>query len=316
MILAWIMLIVGLVLLIKGADWFVDGASGLAGKMGIPPLVIGLTIVAFGTSAPEAAVSIASSIKGVNGIAVGNVVGSNLFNLLGVVGVCALIRPNKIDKSIIQKDFPFNILATIVIILMMMDNILGDSQTSVISRSDGFVILAFFAVFMYYTIAGAIKDKDSIEKKEVKKPYYMLILMLIVGIAAVVAGGQSVVNGASSVARAFGVSENLIGLTIVAVGTSLPELVTSIVAIRKGEDNIAIGNVVGSNIFNLLFIIGLGAGINAIETEPAMLIDAVALLLISVLFYINIAYKKIVTRNVGIVMILVYVAYISYAVIR
>lgn len=310
------MLILGMVLLIKGADWFVDGASGLAGKMGISPLVIGLTIVAFGTSAPEAAVSITSSIKGSNGISLGNVIGSNLFNLLGVVGICSVIRPSKIDRSIIKKDFPFSILAAAVLMFTMMDKLTGDLSAAVISRSDGFVLLAFFAVFMYYTVSGAVSEKKEAESSGAQKPYYMLIIMLVIGIAAIITGGQAVVKGASSIARALGVSEALIGLTIVAVGTSLPELVTSVVAIRKGEDNIAIGNVVGSNIFNILFIAGMGAGISAIEVDSAMIIDAAALLAVSLLFYLDIVWKKEVSRPAGAVMVLAYAAYMVYAAVR
>ena len=316
MLIAWIMLILGLVLLIKGADWFVDGAAGLAGKMGISPLVIGLTIVAFGTSAPEAAVSIASSIKGSGGITIGNVVGSNLFNLLCVVGIGSIMRPSKIEGSIMKKDFPFSMLATLVLAFTMMDKVFKDSSTAIISRSDGFILLAFFVVFMYYTVSGAISQKNTVEKKEEQKPYYLLIIMLVIGIAAVICGGQAVVNGASSIARAFGVSETLIGLTIVAVGTSLPELVTSVTAIRKGEDSIAIGNVVGSNIFNILFIVGIGAGIRAVNVDSMMIIDVLSLLGINLLFYLSVIRKKIVTRYMGIIMVAVYAAYMVYAAIR
>lgn len=316
MFLAWVMLIIGLVLLVKGADWFVDGASGLAGKMGISPLVIGLTIVAFGTSAPEAAVSITSSVRGSNGIAIGNIVGSNLFNLLVVVGAGALMRPCKVDNSIIKKDFPFSILATAVLIFAMLDKALGDLPEMMISRSDGLIILAFFAVFMYYTIASALGARAQDENSGETAPLWKLIIMLIIGITAVIAGGQAVVNGASEIAREFGVGESLIGLTIVAVGTSLPELVTSVVAIRKGEDNIAIGNVVGSNIFNLLFIVGMGAGISAIEIDGAMLCDAITLVAVNLLFYAYIARKKSVSRPAGAVMIAAYAAYMIYAVMR
>lgn len=316
MLIAWLMLIIGLALLVKGADWFVDSASGLAARMGVSPLVIGLTIVAFGTSAPEAAVSITSSIQGSNGIAVGNIVGSNLFNLLVVVGASALIRPCKVDNAIIKKDFPFSILATVVLIFTMLDRFLGDSPVMVISRCDGMIILAFFVVFMYYTVASAISEKSQPAEDADKKPLWLLTVMAVIGITSIVLGGQSVVRGASDVARAFGVSEDLIGLTIVAVGTSLPELVTSIVAVRKGEDNIAIGNVVGSNIFNLLFIVGMGAGISAISVNGAMLTDALALLAVNLLFYAYIARKRAVSRNAGVLMIAVYAAYMIFAVTR
>lgn len=314
-VLPWVVLIVGLVLLIKGADWFVDGASGLAKRMGVSPLVIGLTIVAFGTSAPEAAVSITSALKGSGGIALGNVVGSNLFNLLVVVGGCALFRPAQIDKSIIKKDFPYSILATIVLLCGMFDAIMGDGA-AMVSRSDGLMVLAFFLIFMYYTVTSAIGEKQEDSENEEKVALPKLIIMLVIGLAAIIGGGQMVVNGASDVARAFGVSETLIGLTIVAIGTSLPELVTSIVATRKGEDNIAIGNVVGSNIFNILFIVGIGSAIRSIAVDSVIITDTFILLAISTAFYAYVARKKSVSRNAGIVMVITYIAYMLYAILR
>lgn len=315
-IVPWIVLVVGLVLLIKGADWFVEGASGVATKFGVPSLVIGLTIVAFGTSAPEAAVSISSALKGSSGIALGNVVGSNLFNLLAVVGVCSVMRPTVIDKSIIKKDFPYNLLATVVLALTMLDSFFGDLASPVISRTDGLIIIAFFAIFMYYTISAGLSEKAEVDEE--KKIYSIpkLIVLLVVGIAAIVIGGQAVVNGASDIARAFGVSETLIGLTIVAVGTSLPELVTSVVAIRKGEDDIAIGNVIGSNVFNVLFIIGIAAAIKSIPVDAMLITDILMLLAISLVFYFSVLKKRTVNRAGGILMVLVYVLYMVYAVVR
>ncbi len=315
-IMPWIVLVVGLVLLIKGADWFVEGASGVAAKFGVPSLVIGLTIVAFGTSAPEAAVSISSALKGSSGIALGNVVGSNLFNLLAVVGVCSVMRPTVIDKSIIKKDFPYNLLATVVLAITMIDTFFGDLPVNVISRTDGLIIIAFFAIFMYYTISAGLSEKAEVDEE--KKIYSIpkLIMLLVVGIAAIVIGGQAVVNGASDIARAFGVSETLIGLTIVAVGTSLPELVTSVVAIRKGEDDIAIGNVIGSNVFNVLFIIGIAAAIKSIPVDAMLITDILMLLAISLVFYFSILKRRKVNRAGGIVMVIAYVLYMAYAVIR
>lgn len=315
-IMPWIVLVVGLVLLIKGADWFVEGASGVAAKFGVPSLVIGLTIVAFGTSAPEAAVSISSALKGSSGIALGNVVGSNLFNLLAVVGVCSVMRPTVIDKSIIKKDFPYNLLATVVLAITMIDAFFGDLPVNVISRTDGLIIIAFFVIFMYYTISAGLSGKAEADKE--KKIYSIpkLIVLLVVGIAAIVIGGQAVVNGASDIARSFGVNETLIGLTIVAVGTSLPEFVTSVVAIRKGEDDIAIGNVVGSNVFNILFIIGIAGAIKSIPVDAALITDILMLLAISLIFYFSVLKKRTVNRAGGIAMVLAYVLYMAYAVIR
>ncbi len=316
-LMSWLILAVGMVLLIKGADWFVDGASGLATKLGVPTLVIGLTIVAFGTSAPEAAVSISSSLKGSGGIALGNVVGSNLFNLLVVVGASAIFRPVIINKSIMKKDYPYSLLATVVLMFTMADSIFGDLENPIVSRTDGFVILAFFAIFMFYTVTSAIGDNSSNAKKEEeKKPLYKLLPMLILGLAAIVIGGQAVVNGASDIARAMGVSETLIGLTIVAVGTSLPELVTSVVATRKGEDDIAMGNVIGSNIFNILFIVGIGAAIEPMAVDMAILADCVLLLAISLAFYAFVFKNARVNKTGGIAMIAIYVLYVVYAIIR
>ncbi len=316
-LVSWIVLAVGMVLLIKGADWFVDGASGLATKLGVPTLVIGLTIVAFGTSAPEAAVSISSALSGSSGIALGNVVGSNMFNLFVVVGASALFRPVIINRSILKKDYPYSLLATIVLFATMLDNILGDDTIAAVSKSDGLVILAFFTIFMYYTVTSAFSDNNekSDENKAVK-PLYKLIFMLLIGLAAIVIGGQAVVRGASEIARAMGVSETLIGLTIVAVGTSLPELVTSIVATRKGEDDIAMGNVIGSNIFNILFIIGIGAVIKPMPVDTAIITDTMLLFVISTIFYGSVFKKARVNRAGGIVMLAVYVLYVLYAIIR
>lgn len=315
-ILPWIVLAAGLVLLIKGADWFVDGASGVAAKFGVPSLVIGLTIVAFGTSAPEAAVSVSSALKGSSGISLGNVVGSNLFNLLMVVGFCSIIRPTVIDKSIMKKDYPYSLLATIVLALAMLDKFFGDMPDNVITRTDGFIILAFFSIFMYYTISSGLGAKEEVEEKKETKSLVKLLVLLGVGIAAIVIGGKAVVEGASDIARSFGVSETLIGLTIVAVGTSLPEFVTSVVAIRKGEDDIAIGNVVGSNVFNILFIVGIAAAIKSITVDPTLITDIFMLLGISVVFYLAVLKKRTVNRAGGMVMVATYVAYMIYAIVR
>lgn len=316
-IIPWIMLVVGLILLIKGADWFVEGASGLAKKLGVPTLVIGLTIVAFGTSAPEAAVSISSAIKGSSGIALGNVVGSNLFNLLVVIGVGSILRPTRIDRGIIKKDFPYNLLATIVLGLTMLDTVFGDLDAPVISRTDGLIIIAFFLIFMYYTINSGLSGQAPVEEeKKSVQPLWKLILMLVLGLAAIIIGGQATVDGASDIARAFGVSETLIGLTIVAVGTSLPELVTSLVAIRKGEDDIAVGNVVGSNVFNILFIIGIAAAIKSIAVDVELIYDICILFAVSVIFYLSVAKKKIIGRTGGIIMVLAYAVYMVYAIMR
>lgn len=266
MILAFILLAVGFLLLVKGADVFVDGSAGIARYLKIPPIVIGLTIVAFGTSAPEAAVSIIAGIKGSNDMAVGNVIGSNMFNLLGVLGISALIKPVNVDVQIVKKEFPFMLAATAVFVLSAFDAALGGGTENIISRNEAFILLILMAIFLYSVITFALssrKENSLQESNDSGKTQSLpkCILLTVCGLAGIILGGQLVVDNASSIAIHFGMSETLTGLTIVAVGTSLPELVTSIAAARKGESDIAIGNVVGSNVFNILFVLAASAAI-------------------------------------------------------
>jgi len=280
-----LMLIGGIVLLIKGSDWFVDGASDIAKALRIPSLVIGLTIVAFGTSAPEAAVSISASLTGVGEVAIGNVVGSNIFNLLMVVGISSCIRKIYVEKSVIVRDYPFNILITVVMLVMGLDVVLDNGAANVLSRIDGIVLLCFFAVFMYYTVAGALNDRQDMTEEAPERKMLLSITFLIVGIICVVAGGKLTVDGASGIARFFNVSENMIALTIIAIGTSLPELVTSVTALRKGEADIAIGNVIGSNLFNILFIAGMSALIRPVAVRGDSVADALILSVVNLIVY-------------------------------
>ena len=319
MILSFALLIAGFILLVKGADFFVDGSSSIAKLLKIPSIVIGLTIVAFGTSAPEAAVSIIAGIQKSNDIAVGNVIGSNMFNLLVVLGVSAAIKPVHIKEQIIKKDYPFMLIASALLSIMSYDVLLGGSE-NMISRGDALILLIFMGIFLYSVISSALRSrKENIAGGEDDIPSYGIgksLLFTIGGLAGIIIGGQFVVDSASDIAIRFGMSQTLVGLTIVAVGTSLPELVTSVVAARKGESDIAIGNVVGSNIFNILFVLAASAVISPMNINAQCLFDLLVLMAVTVVAYIFCATKKSVNRIEGIVLVLLYAAYLTYAIVR
>lgn len=315
-------LIVGFVLLVKGADFFVEGASSIAKRMHIPTIVIGLTIVAFGTSAPELAVSLSAAIKGSNDIAIGNVVGSNIFNLLVVIGVSAMISPLTVKRSMIKKDYPLSIFAAVLLEVLCLDSVLFHAKETTLGRMDGVSLLVCFVFFMYITVREGLRGRKDAKKEhedEVENmsfPIGKSIVLLVVGLAGIVFGGDLSVEGAKEIARAFGLSEALIGLTIVAIGTSLPELVTSIVAAKKGESDIALGNVVGSNLFNIFFILGCSATILPMHVSGTYIYDIGLLIIVSVLAFIPIAKSKKVGRVMGGVMTLAYVAYTVYLIMR
>lgn len=328
MLVAWIRLIIGFLFLVKGADYFVEGASNVAKKLRIPAFVIGLTVVAFGTSAPELAVSITAALKGSNDIAIGNVVGSNIFNLLVVLGSSAAICPLVVQKSMIKKDYPISIGAAILLLVLSLDTFFG-GKSAMIGRADGAILLAAFCVFMYLTIAQAMKERHSslanesqqeleTEKAEenIIRPIWLSLVLFAIGLIGVILGADISVTGAKEIARGFGLSEAMIGLTIVAFGTSLPELVTSIVAARRGESEIAIGNVIGSNIFNALLILGVSGVICPMQMSSSYLCDIAILIGVSVLAYLPIAKTKRVGRGLGIGMILTYIAYTVYLFVR
>lgn len=321
MIASVFFLILGFLLLVKGADWFVDGASSIAKRLRIPSLIIGLTIVAFGTSAPELAVSVTAALKGSNDIALGNVVGSNIFNLLVVIGVSAMICPLAVEKSMIKKDYPLSIGATLLLGLLVMDQFLGKKDAMSLSRLDGIILLAGFALFMYLTIReGLAKRKEQLQSQEEEIPVkYSLpvsILLSVAGLLGIIFGGDMTVNSAKEIARAFGLSEALIGLTIVAIGTSLPELVTSVVASKKGESDIALGNAVGSNLFNILFILGVSSTILPMSVSPTYLYDIGFLLVVSLLVFIPVAAKQKISRGTGAAMTGAYILYTIYLIMR
>lgn len=315
--LSFVMLVIGFVLLVWGADKFVEGASALARKMGVSPLLVGLTIVAFGTSMPELAVSVTAALRGANEIAVGNVVGSNMFNLLVVAGLSAVICPLVMDKMLLRRDWPLSIFAAVLLLVAI-------APDHVIARWEGAVLLVIFAVILSRQIKAALNDRAQLaaaeaeaaeEAAEMTKSPVMIWVNIVLGLACIVLGGQLAVNGATGIARMFGLSETLIGLTIVAIGTSLPELVTSIVAAHKGQNEIAMGNVIGSNLFNILLILGVSAVITPIPVQAMSIIDCLFLIAISVVFYLP-ARKGKLGRLPGAVMAAMYVAYTAYLIMR
>ncbi len=303
----YVWLIVGFVFLIKGADLFVEGSSSIAKLLKVPSVVIGLTIVALGTSAPEAAVSITAGIAGSNELAISNVIGSNTFNILMVVGICAIIKEFNVDLDILKRDFPINIGLTVLLGIFLMD--MG------VSRLEGTILFVLLVIYIGFMIISARKSRKDGEEIKAMSPIKS-ILAVIVGIAAIVFGGDLVVDNASLIAASFGLSQTLIGLTIVAIGTSLPELVTSIVAAGKGESGLALGNVVGSNLFNIMFILGMSSAISPIAVAKESIVDVVILLVFTVMVYLFCKSEKKVTRSEGAVCVLAYAAYTAYIILR
>lgn len=323
MVLNIILLVAGFVALVKGADLFVDGSSSIAAIFKVPSVIIGLTIVALGTSAPELAVSTSAALKGSNEIALSNVVGSNIFNLLMVLGVCAVIKPLPITKVIKKRDFPLSIVVTAALFGVLALQMIGkvdfgavkmSDNVSEVSRIIGISLLVLFIIYIVILIISAIKNKTEGEPTKTMSPLKS-ILFIIIGLALIIAGGQFVVNSAKFIAAAFGMSETLIGLTVVAFGTSLPELVTSIVASKKGENELAVGNVVGSNIFNMMFILGISAALHPITVNFACMTDFAILIVASIMVFIF-ALKNKINRVEGIVMILFYIATVVFAAVR
>ena len=312
----YVLLIIGFVLLIKGADFFVEGSASVARKLKVPSFIIGMTIVAMGTSAPECAVSVTASLKNSNALAISNVVGSNIFNLMVVCGVCALMVPLTIEMSTLKREFPFSIL---VGMLLLGLGALGMS----VGHIDGVILLVIFALFLYVMVKDAMKHRkeaaqiEAAEEEEIKiLPMYKCIFYILIGAVAIVGGGDLVVDSATAIAKQFGMSQTLIGLTIVACGTSLPELVTSFVAARKNEVDMALGNVIGSNIFNILLIIGIAATISPIGVTMENIIDLVVMTAMSLLVYVFTFRDQKIGRIQGALMLLVYAGYIVYTVVR
>lgn len=311
-----IQLIVGFILLVKGADYFVDGSSSVAKKLRIPTVVIGLTIVAFGTSAPELATSLSAAMKGVDDIAVGNVVGSNVFNTLIVLGASAAITPITVSKSIIRRDYPLSIFAAVLLAILSLDMLFGGVGME-ISRVDGFILLVFFGLFLSLTVRQGLKDREEDVEDVIQTfPLWKSLLFILIGLGAVIWGSVWAVDGAKVIAAKLGMSDALIGLTVVAFGTSLPELVTSIVAARKGESDIAVGNVVGSNIFNIFLILGASGSVLPLHIQSSYVFDMVILVLITIVTFLPIARKKKIGRGMGVAMVVAYIAYTAYLIVR
>ncbi len=314
-----VLLILGCYFLVKGAGFLVDGASSLAKRLKISELVIGLTVVAFGTSSPELVVNIFATIQGNTDIAIGNILGSNTFNSLFILGISAVVFPLTVTNNTVWKEIPLSFLAAILVIILGNDQLIDKNNFSLLSRIDGLILLSFFIVFMYY-ILGTLKRNDIIVERVVTKQFGLAksLFWIVIGLIGLCIGGKLVVDGAVFIVHKLGVSERLIGLTIVAMGTSLPELATSVVAASKGNANIAVGNIVGSNIFNIFFILGLSSVINPLPFSANFNIDAGITILASFILFISMftGKKYLIDRWEGIFYILFYVVYVIFLINR
>lgn len=304
----YIILIIGFVLLIKGADFFVEGSSSVAKQLRVPSMIIGLTIVAMGTSLPECSVSVTAALAHKNGLAISNAVGSNIFNLMVVCGVCTLFCPLAVQMNTLKKEFPFSIVVAILLLVF-------GYTSMVVGHTEGIIMLVAFAGFLFWMVQSARKARaaasDDDDEYEVL-PMWKCIVFIIGGIVAIKFGGDMVVDGASTIAKNFGMTDTLIGLTIVAFGTSLPELVTSVVAARRNEVDMALGNVIGSNIFNILLVLGVAATISPVTFSIDNIIDIVVLVVMSALVWVFAWTKKKLVRSEGIIMLVLYAAYVVY----
>ncbi len=319
--LTYVLFFIGFVALIKGADLLVDGASSLAGRLGVSALVIGLTIVAFGTSAPELVVNLLASWQGNTDIAIGNVLGSNIVNILLILGISAIFYPLAVQKGTVWKEIPFALLAVVVLAVLANDVAIDGLTASDLSRSDGIVLLSFFIIFLYY-IFGLVKRESSNGGSAVAvEPQFTMLrstVMVLAGVTGLVVGGKWIVDGAVAFATSFGVSEALIGLTIVAIGTSLPEMATSVVAAYKKNVDIAVGNIVGSNIFNVFWILGVSSLIRPLPFDPALTMDlfvtvGATLVLFLALF---VGKRHTIERSQGVLFVILYVSYITFLILR
>lgn len=321
-VMDYILLILGFVLLIKGADYFVDGSSSVAKLLKVPTIIIGLTVVAFGTSMPELSVSVTAAIQGNNDLAVSNVLGSNIFNLLVVLGCCALVNPVQAKWSLLKKEFPFSILITTVLFVLILNfsatKIFSGGGNFMLGRWGGILLLILFAIFLYSTVKQALASRDQIEEDEEYKVMSPVksVIYIVCGLVGIILGGELVVDSACNIAETFGLSQTFIGLTIVALGTSLPELVTSMVAAGKGENDLAVGNVVGSNIFNILLILGVSSTITPIKLDVTAVYDTVLLIVASLIVYVAAISKREIRRNEGALFLMAYLAFFVYILIR
>ncbi len=314
MLLSSVYILIGLVLLIFGADWLVEGASSIAKKLGISALTIGLTIVAFGTSAPELAVNIVSSTSGNTDLALGNILGSNIFNIFMILGVAALIKPIGVQQTSIKVEIPFNLLASLVLIVLANDTFIDNSGSSVISRIDGIIMLLLFSIFMYYNLLTGKSGSDEVAPTIEKRKPWFSVLMIFAGLALLVVGGKLIVTGAVDIATKLGVSQSVIGLTIVAAGTSLPELATSAMAAYRNKPDIAIGNVIGSNVFNVLFILGISSVITPIPVYATANFDLTVNIFASLFLFIFavVGPGRKIDRREGGILVSIFILYTLY----
>lgn len=317
--MTYLLLLIGFVLLIKGADYFVKGASSIATALRISPLLIGLTIVAFGTSSPEATVSMVAAFEGNAGVAIGNVIGSNIFNITFVVGLTAFLYPLRVENETIRKEIPFTLLAGVALLILISDVFLQSISGNFITRSDGLILLLFFAVFLYYIFEVARRDRKK-TRGDTPNPeassWGKNIAFTIVGLAAIIFGGDLVVDGATNIAISLGMSETLVGLTIVAIGTSLPELITSVTAAIKRESEIALGNIVGSNIFNIFFVLGGASVISPLAVDNKIFVDIFLMLLLTVVLLVFSRTNFKIGKFEGIILAVSYILYMMYIIIR
>lgn len=320
-----LLLAVGFAFLVKGADFFVEGSSSIAKKLKVPPIIIGLTIVAMGTSLPETAVSVTASLVQNNELAASNVVGSNIFNLMFVIGVCSILTPIMVQKATVVRDIPLSLGCALVLLVLGISG-LGDKAGMTLGHADGVIFLIVFAGYIFTMVRSAMKARAAGQKVEIEGveecdnmkelSYGKSILFLIVGAAAIAFGGDLTVDTASRIAIELGMSQTLVGLTIVSIGTSLPELVTSVVAARKNEVDMAVGNAVGSNIFNILMVLGISSAISPVALIRENIIDIVLLMVFSVMVWIFAGTRKKIERKEGIIMVVVYLVYCAYIIAR
>lgn len=316
--MTYVLLLIGFALLMKGADLFVDGSSNMARLLRVPPILVGLTIVAFGTSAPEATVSITAALKGSADVSLGNVIGSNIFNITLVVGIAAFLHPLKVENETIKKEIPFTILASAALLILINDVALQGFDENLLTRSDGLIFLLFLSIFIYYIFEVAMKSNKGTNKVEIPDniKWGKSIVFTLIGLAAIIFGGNMVVKNGTEIAYSLGMSETLVGLTIIAIGTSLPEFVTSVTAAWKKETEIALGNIVGSNIFNVLFVLGSASVISPLPVDSKVFIDIAILIFLTVCLLIFSRTKFRIGKTEGLILACGYVLYLIYIILR
>ncbi|MFC4322143.1 calcium/sodium antiporter [Litchfieldia salsa] len=317
--MTYLLLLVGFALLIKGADYFVEGASTIAQTLRVSPMLIGLTIVAFGTSAPEASVSFIAALEGNSDVAIGNVVGSNIFNTTFILGATAIVFPLAVQSDTIRKEIPFALLGAISLLILISDVQLQFSEVNLITRTEGILLLLFFVIFLYYVFEMARNNRNTQEEvptDTINVSWIKNLIFTIGGLAGIVFGGSLVVENSIDIALSLGMSETLVGLTIVAVGTSLPELVTSITAALKKQTEIALGNIVGSNIFNIFFILGASATIHPLAVDPKIFMDIWLMIFVTFLLLILSRTQHKISKIEGVILAIIYIIYVTFIILR